>query len=149
MELSPKMKKIPPLALNDEQKQIIEQVRRQALADKPQIVEEARRIKAAEQVSGVQLRSAFRLLQAIRKNQGMSLTALAAATGITKASLSRLEHNPELNVTLTTVTRVAEALGCDLRITVAPRIATGPTGPTGPTKSASTKPSPKPRRAKT
>ena len=122
MEISKEMAKIPKLVLNAEQKAIIEQVRRQALIDRPEIMEEGRRILAADEISGVQLRSAFQLLKAIRKNQGTSLGTVAERTGITKASLSRLENNPDLNVTLTTVTRVAEALGCDLRITVAPRM---------------------------
>ena len=117
------MAKIPKLVLNDEQRAIIEQVRRQAEIDRPQIMEEGRRVLAADEISGVQLRSAFQLLKAIRKNQGTSLGTVAEMTGIAKASLSRLENNPDLNVTLNTVTRVAEALGCDLRITVAPRIA--------------------------
>ncbi len=85
-------------------------------------MEEGRRVLAADEISGVQLRSAFQLLKAIRKNQGTSLGTVAEMTGIAKASLSRLENNPDLNVTLNTVTRVADALGCDLRITVAPRI---------------------------
>lgn len=115
------MAKIPGLVLTPEQRKIVEAVRAEVERDRPEIVAEGRRVEAAMQIATVHLRNAFSLLQALRKAQGMTLTALASATGIDKSTLSRLENDPTANVTLSTLIRVAEALGHDLQISVTPR----------------------------
>jgi len=113
------MAKIPGLVLTSEQKRIVEAVRGQVERDRPEIIAEGRRVEAAMQIATVHLRSAFSLLQALRKAKGVTLTAVAEATGIDKSTLSRLENDPTANVTLSTLIRVAEALGYQLQISVA------------------------------
>lgn len=115
------MAKIPGLVLTPEQRKIVDAVRAEVERDRPEIVAEGRRVEEAMQIATVHLRNAFSLLQALRKAQGMTLTALAGATGIDKSTLSRLENDPAANVTLSTLIRVAEALGHDLQIGVTPR----------------------------
>lgn len=112
------MAKIPGLVLTAEQKKIVEAVREEIERDRPEIVAEGRRVETAMRTATVQLRSAFGLLKALRKAKGMTLTALSDATGIDKSTLSRLENDPAANVTLSTLIRVAEALGYQLQISV-------------------------------
>ena len=49
---------------------------------------------------------------------GLSLTDLSERSGLTRAAISRLENGWNLNPTLETLFRYAEALGVDLRLTV-------------------------------
>jgi hypothetical protein len=57
------------------------------------------------------LPQAFELLKAERELQGLSLADLEAKTGINRPALSRLESAGETNATVSTLCRVAEALG--------------------------------------
>ena len=58
-----------------------------------------------------QLHDAFALLRTERQSKGISLAELRDRTGIGRSALSRLENAPEANPTITTLTRVADALG--------------------------------------
>lgn len=58
------------------------------------------------------------MLKALRKSDGITLDELASRTGIQKASLSRLENSEDANVTINTLYRIAEALGCTLHVSV-------------------------------
>jgi len=135
------MPKIPKFQLTAEQRAIVEQVREAALKERQQIVEEQRALEAAHDASGVQLRRAFELLRAVRRERGISLATVSTLTGISKPALSRLENNPEHNATLTTLTRVAEALDCELQISIAPRtkVAAEPKVPPKPRKPVKSK----------
>ncbi len=108
------------LELTATQKQTVAAIRAEVERDRPEIIAEGHRVAAAAAATSVQLRGAFTLLRAVRKSQGMSLDTLADATGISKPALSRLENDPAPNVTLTTLHRVATALGYDLHIAVVP-----------------------------
>jgi DNA-binding Xre family transcriptional regulator len=55
-------------------------------------------------------------LRAMRVAKGMSLSELAARTGMTRGNLARLES--QKNATLMTLQRYAEALDCELEINV-------------------------------
>jgi DNA-binding Xre family transcriptional regulator len=103
------------------QRKIVEAAREAAERERPEVIAEGKRVFAAMDIASVHLRNSFSLLQALRKNQGTTLTALADATGINKSTLSKLENDPESNVTLSTLVRVSEALGYDLQISVTPR----------------------------
>ncbi len=111
-------KKKPRLVLNEEQKAIVAAIRAEVEREKPQLIEEARRAMVAETAMQVELRSVFSLLRAVRKERGMSLSALATATGISKPALSRMENDPAPNVQLNTLQRIAAALGKELRISI-------------------------------
>lgn len=112
------MKKIPKLVLTAEQQAIVSAIRAEVERDKPGLVEEARRARAADDAMQVELRAVFSLLRAVRKEQGLSLAALSAATGISKPALSRMENDPAPNVQLHTLQRIATALGKELRISL-------------------------------
>ncbi len=54
----------------------------------------------------------------IREGMGLSLTDLSERSGLTCAAISRLENGWNLNPTLETLFRYAEALGVSLRLAV-------------------------------
>lgn len=55
----------------------------------------------------------------IREHAGLSLTKLAAAAGISKHTLWRIEHNVDQDVQPATVKAIAEALKCPTTAIVA------------------------------
>jgi transcriptional regulator with XRE-family HTH domain len=58
-----------------------------------------------------ELRKTFAALQALREQQGRSLSDLAERTGMDRAMISRLENGQVDNPTIATVSRYAKALG--------------------------------------
>ncbi len=64
------------------------------------------------------LEAAIRSLKAAREAKGLSLTDVAARSGIDKANLSRLENDPHPNPTWSTLNRIAHAIGVRLDIVV-------------------------------
>lgn len=54
-----------------------------------------------------------------REEQGITFAELAERTGITRGNLARLMSNPDPNPTVSTLCRIAEALGFSLRIELA------------------------------
>ena len=63
---------------------------------------------------------ALRVLKAEREAQSVSLSELQRRTGISKSALSRLENDPNPNPTMSTLLRIAEALGREITITITP-----------------------------
>lgn len=82
--------------------------------EKPDILAEGRRIKAARGRVQVAVRDAFKLLKAERQALGLSLSDVEERTGIGRTALSRLENEAEPNPTVVTLIRYAEALGKQL-----------------------------------
>jgi predicted transcriptional regulator len=80
-------------------------------SQKEDILAKGRRIKAAHNRANAAVRDALKLLKAERQAQGLSLSDVEKKTGIGRAALSRLENEAELNPTVVTLTRYAEALG--------------------------------------
>jgi predicted transcriptional regulator len=78
---------------------------------KEEILAKGRRIKAARNRVNVAVREAMKTLKRERQAQGLSLSDVEKRTGIGRAALSRLENETELNPTVVTLTRYAEALG--------------------------------------
>jgi DNA-binding phage protein len=62
------------------------------------------------------LRSILQTLKAQRLRRGLSLSALARATGIAKPNLSRLENSPHSAPTLDTLERYARAVGMTIHV---------------------------------
>jgi|HubBroStandDraft_6_1064221.scaffolds.fasta_scaffold203828_3 DNA-binding Xre family transcriptional regulator len=91
-------------------------LRAQIEAEKPEILAKARAFKKAHAAASAQLHDAFVLLRAERRSLGISLAELRERTGIGRSALSRLENDPEANPTITTLARVAEALGKQILI---------------------------------
>jgi hypothetical protein len=89
----------------------MDEIRKKIEEEKPELIAKGRAIKKARDEAIAQLREAFGLLRSERKAQGVSLAELKNRTGIGRSALSRLENDPETNPTITTLTRVADALG--------------------------------------
>ena len=115
-------KKPPKLVLTPEQRKIIDEIRLRAEAEKPEMMAEGRRVRAAEELVSVRLLAAMSILKAVRKSLGVTLDEVALRTGMTKPYLSKLENDGEANVTINTLYRIADALGHELQISVIPRI---------------------------
>lgn len=79
-----------------------------------EILAKGRRIKAARNRVNVAVREAMKTLKRERQAQGLSLSDVEKRTGIGRAALSRLENETELNPTVVTLTRYAEALGMEV-----------------------------------
>ena len=80
-------------------------------SEKKELLAEGRRLKAARAKVNVAVREAMKALRCERQSQGLSLSDVEKRTGIGRAALSRLENETELNPTVVTLTRYAEALG--------------------------------------
>jgi DNA-binding Xre family transcriptional regulator len=98
----------------------LDRVRRQRKAilheEKDELIAKGRRLVAKHE----RLRDAVDALKVERKIQKVSLTELERRTGISKSSLSRLENDPTANPTMDTLMRIAEALGKQVLIKLAP-----------------------------
>jgi len=68
----------------------------------------------------VRLSEALAAIKSARQAQGVSLAELSRRTGVSKSSLSRLENDPNANPTVTTLMRLAEALGQQITIQLTP-----------------------------
>jgi hypothetical protein len=97
--------------LTPEERQRWNRANAEAERDKEGILAHARRIKAARNKVHVAVREAMRKLKRERKAQGLSLSDVEKRSGIGRAALSRLENETELNPTVVTLSRYAEALG--------------------------------------
>ncbi len=113
--------KPPKFVLTPEQREIAKQIQSHAEHEKPEILAEGRRVKAAALAMSGHLQGAMALLKSLRKSDGVTLDEVASRTGIQKASLSRLESDAAPNVTLNTLYRIADALGYDLHVSVTRR----------------------------
>lgn len=74
--------------------------------------EEARELWATHKLS----RQAIAELRAERERQGLSLADLKERTGMSRATISILENNDRPNPTISTLMRLATALGVDLQL---------------------------------
>ena len=92
--------------LTDEDKGKYGNVREQIAEELPEI---RRRGKAAKQ--RILLKQVLKALKEERRRQGMSLRVLNERTGIDRGSLSKLENDPDPNVTVNTLMKYAEAVG--------------------------------------
>ena len=92
--------------LTDEEKSRYREIRRQVADELPEI---RRRGKLAKQ--RILLKQLLKTLKEERRRQGMSLADLKERTGIDRGSLSKLENDPDPNVTVNTLLRYADALG--------------------------------------
>ena len=97
--------------LTPEEQQRWNRANAEAESEKKEILAKARRIKAARNKVNVAVREAMKALKRERQAQGLSLSDVEKRTGIGRAALSRLENETELNPTVVTLTRYAEALG--------------------------------------
>ena len=97
--------------LTPEEQQRWNRANAEAESEKEDILAKARCLKAARNRVNVAVREAMKALKRERQAQGLSLSDVEKRTGIGRAALSRLENETELNPTVVTLTRYAEALG--------------------------------------
>jgi predicted transcriptional regulator len=97
--------------LTPDEKRRWSQAVKETESEKDEILAKGRRIKAARARVNVAVREAMKALKRERQSQGLSLSDVEKRTGIGRAALSRLENETELNPTVVTLTRYAEALG--------------------------------------
>jgi len=68
------------------------------------------------------LRDVVQALKRERLRLGLSLTEVGERSGIGKANLSRLENDLDVNPTISTLMRYADALNKEIRISIANRV---------------------------
>lgn len=104
-----------------EEKQRVEEARRLVATEKDEILAKARKYKAEYDASHAPLSDALGMLKAERIRQGLSLADLQERTGIERSNLSKLESEADLNPTVATLSRYAEALGKKLVVALEDR----------------------------
>ncbi|HWB01138.1 MAG TPA: helix-turn-helix transcriptional regulator [Pirellulales bacterium] len=103
---------------NAEQRSRVERAQAAAERDREEIVARGRELKANLD----QWQEIFSELKAERVRKGLTLDQLAQSTGISKPALSRLENAANPNPTMSTLLRVAEALGKGIYIRLGYRV---------------------------
>jgi predicted transcriptional regulator len=97
--------------LTPEEQQRWNRANQEAEGEKKNILAKARRVREARKRVNAAVRAAMKALKHERQVQGLSLSDVEKRTGIGRAALSRLENETELNPTVVTLSRYAEALG--------------------------------------
>jgi len=103
------------IQLTESQRAVERQIDAEVEAEKDKIIAmgraHLRRRKSRAAAIADQIRQA-------RENSGMSLTDVAAATGMTRQAIMRLENGENTNPKLNTINRIAKAFGKTLEITL-------------------------------
>jgi DNA-binding XRE family transcriptional regulator len=86
-------------------------------ADREQILAHGRSLLAARRKA----RELFEELKQERQRRGLSLADMMRLTGMSRASISRLENDETPNPTMRTISRYADALGMEFQFDVRPR----------------------------
>jgi transcriptional regulator with XRE-family HTH domain len=105
-------------------KKDIQKVRQRFQRDRPtqeQLVESGEYEPFVPRAVYFAVRQVIADLKRAREAAGLSLSQVAAQSGVDKATLSRLESGKQLNPTLETLVRYAEAVDRRLCLTLAPR----------------------------
>jgi DNA-binding XRE family transcriptional regulator len=115
-------------ALSAEQRAAIEAIRERSRKERPgpdELIDRGELDELVPQAQYLQVRALGVRFRRMREEMGLSLTDLSERSGLTRAAISRLENGWNLNPTLETLFRYAEALGVDLRLTADARSDTG------------------------
>lgn len=94
-----------------------------ASEDRSKLAAQGRKAKAESE--RMRIEEACRMLKAEREAQGVSLADVAARTGMSRGAISRLENMVDSNPTISTLMRLAEALGKQLVISFEPTTKSG------------------------
>lgn len=92
-------------------KQRAEYRKKVAEEDHDVLREQAREVKAELLAERASLEQACRLLKEARESQGLSLADVSQRTGMSRGAISRLENLVDRNPTMATLSRLADALG--------------------------------------
>lgn len=102
----------------------LEKARAEVEADKENILARGREYRAEsirKQEAAAVLSDVMSALKAERTRQGLSLADITERTGIGRGAISTLESAAEPNPTISTVNRIAEALGVSVAVTLVPK----------------------------
>lgn len=102
--------------LSEAEKQTRDRLHQQ-LPNDVEVLAATRRMRAELEERQLEFSDVVQALRAARENRGLSLQDVCDRTGITKASLSLLE-NGRGNPTMTTLRRIAKAIGVEILVTV-------------------------------
>jgi DNA-binding XRE family transcriptional regulator len=106
-------------ALSSEQitahKEIVERARRERLSP-DELIDRGEIDELVSQAQFIEVRALCARLRNLRENAGLSLTEFSEQSGLTRAMISRLENGWNLNPTVETLFRYAEALGGGLKL---------------------------------
>lgn len=108
-------------ALSAEQRAAIEAIRERSRKERPgpdELIDRGELDELVPQAQYLEVRAIGTRFRRIREGMGLSLTDLSERSGLTRAAISRLENGWNLNPTLETLFRYAEALGVKVSITV-------------------------------
>jgi ribosome-binding protein aMBF1 (putative translation factor) len=103
----------------------VEKSRAEVEADAESYLEEGRkrkRVSLQRREAAAVLADVMTALRAERDRQGISLADLTERTGIARSAISALENAEEPNPTISTVNRIAEALGVSVAVTLVPKV---------------------------
>ncbi len=93
--------------------------------EKHEIIAMGRAVRKQHQAAEAELHRPADLLQSERHSQGLSLSEVQERTGIGRAALCRLENLVDANPTISTLSRIADALGKRLVIALQEKSPTG------------------------
>lgn len=88
----------------------------QELADIDYLKAQGRALRKRRQEERAEIAATCAVLKTERERQGLSLSDMEARTGISRGQISRLENLLESNPTISTLIRLADALGKKLTI---------------------------------
>ena len=107
-------------ALSAEQRAAIEAVRERSRKERPgpdELIDRGELDELVPQAQYLEVRALGVRFRRVREGKGLSLTDASERSGLTRAAISRLENGWNLNPTLETLFRYADALGIGLRLT--------------------------------
>ena len=108
-------------ALSPDQQAAVKAIRERSKSERPgpdELIDRGEIDELVPQALYIELRALMVRLRGVRERLGLSLTDLSERTGLTRAAISRLENGWNLNPTLETLYRYAEALGVGLKFAV-------------------------------
>jgi len=107
--------------LSQEQQTAIEAIRARSREERPgpdELIDRGELDDLVPQAQYLEVRALGARMREIREGLALSLTDVSERSGLTRAVVSRLENGWNLNPTLETLFRYAEALGADLQMTI-------------------------------
>jgi DNA-binding XRE family transcriptional regulator len=108
-------------ALSPDQQAAVKAIRDRSKKERPgpdELIDQGEIDELVPQAQYIELRALMVRLRETRERMGLSLTDLSERTGLTRAAISRLENGWNLNPTLETLYRYADALGVGLKFAV-------------------------------
>ena len=106
-------------AMSAEQRAAIKAIRERSRQEQPgpdELIDRGELDELVPQGQYLEVRALGVRFRRIREGMGLSLTDLSERSGLTRAAISRLENGWNLNPTLETLFRYAEALGVSLTL---------------------------------